>query len=207
MEKSRLFICGDSWVQYSYPEYYKQWTYFLTKHYDVKILGNADADNISITYQIGEIPDYKKGDRIIVFFTDPARIFRKYFIKETDKKESWLKLDRYTDWNPHPKYFDELKVTQYMLWENDMRYDEINFYRKMKDLLSKWKPIMVTWSDSFYQKTNDFTHFIDASRIKDEGHVDDLHPGIKGHYELYTIMMKLLENNESLYNFNDSSLI
>lgn len=208
MKKPRLFICGDSWTDYEYPKIHQRWTYYLTNHYEVHLLGKSDMDNISIMYQIGEVPNYEEGDRIIVFFTSPSRIFRKYFITETHTKKNWLQLKRYTEWeNTLPDYFYDIKVIQHLLWENNMRNDEINFYRKLNELLKNYQPIFVTWSDSFYRKTNDFTHFIDVSLIKDETNMNDNHPGILGNYEIYEMMMKLLDNKENLVEFGNSSII
>ena len=62
--KPRLFICGDSFVDWDIPTYH--WTDYLKEHYDVIILGERGSDNISIIFQLGDLPQYKDGDRIIM---------------------------------------------------------------------------------------------------------------------------------------------
>jgi hypothetical protein len=89
-----------------------------------------------------------------------------------------------------------------MLWENNMRVDEINFYKKLNELLKNYQPIFVTWSNSFYEKTSDFTHLVKVSLIKDETDVDDLHPGVFGNYQIYELMMHLLNNTQKLKTIN-----
>ena len=72
MPKPRLFICGDSFVDWDIPTYH--WTDYLKEHYDVIILGERGSDNISIIFQLGDLPQYKDGDRIIMYWSDPSRI-------------------------------------------------------------------------------------------------------------------------------------
>ena len=84
--KSRLFCFGDSFVDWPIPTYH--WTSYLSNHYDVYKFGVRGADNVSILFQLGNLPEYKKGDRIIMVFTEPGRLPRRFY---GDRKERFMK--------------------------------------------------------------------------------------------------------------------
>ena len=206
MEKPRLFICGDSWVNFGYPGDDLHWTDYLKNHFDVHLLGLADMDNISIIYQLGGTPEYREGDRIIVVFTEPSRIFRRYMIESYVKKDIWYNKDIKRR-SPYDSDLVNLQDLQFKLWNGGMRKDEINFYKFLKLNLSKYNPIFLTWSPQFAKKTNDFVELIEVSSLEDEGIMQDSHPGIKGCYDFYSRTLNLLNNSITPIPFSINSKV
>jgi hypothetical protein len=78
----RLFCFGDSFIDWYVPKYH--WTYYLSKHYEVIKHGKAGADNHSILFQMGRLPEFIEGDRIIIVFTEPGRLPRRYYGKRRE---------------------------------------------------------------------------------------------------------------------------
>ena len=64
MPNSRLFILGSSSVLWPYPET-NNWVNLLKQHYDVRVIGKLGLSNIDIIQQIGLLPDFEDGDRLI----------------------------------------------------------------------------------------------------------------------------------------------
>jgi hypothetical protein len=194
MEKSKLFICGDSWVDWNYPKKKLHWTSYLEEHYEVFKLGIVNMDNTSIVNQLGNIPDYQEGDRIILVFTDPQRVNRRYYIKDFKKLDSWLSYPLRT-WANSDIHMINQELMETKLWDANMRQDEINFYRKLKTLLKDYNPIFFTWSFHFHKLTKDFAEYIEVSSLENEGvRQNDGHPGIIGSYDFYQKTLERLDN-------------
>lgn len=192
MEKSRLFICGDSWADYGNPPHHQRWLGYLEEHYDVYKFGKADMDNISIIYQTGQLPTYKDGDRLVVIFTDPTRYFRRYLVDEVKGSCMWYDcLKRRSTDTTELNY---QKIIDDDLWTRGFRNDEISFYKLFKNLLFQYNPLFITWNSAFHKETDDFVDLIEVSSFIDEGLDDnDLHPGIVGNYEFYLQILKKLD--------------
>ena len=95
MSKPRLFVFGDSWSfnyfsknhkkykphfgsecikKYaSLHNYFGHWTDHMENFYDVYSYGFGAASNEQIIYQLGNLPDYKNGDRMLIIFSSPER--------------------------------------------------------------------------------------------------------------------------------------
>jgi len=195
MRKSNLYICGDSFVDWDNPEVH--WIDYLENHYNVIKLGRAGADNHSILYQIGRIPDYESGDRLVVVFTAPGRFPRRYFGERKTNKDV-----KYIDWrwyenHKFAKELMDLRVRETESWLSGERDSEILTLKKMKKFMSSYLPIFVTWNDDFYQKTSDFVDIIKVTSISDEGgDSNDWHPGWSGCYQFYLKIHSLLGLNE-----------
>ena len=205
--KSRLFIFGDSFVDWDIPK--NHWTEYLTNHYEVYKYGKFGADNYSIIFQLGNLPLYENGDRIIIYFTEPGRLPRRFYGKR--KKEFidniYMSPNFYEDISFSEK-LHILKFEESERWVNGERNIEIQFLKNLKKWLSDYKPIFVTWSQQFHNSTNDFVHFIKVSsnfeeKISDER---DFHPGPLGCYELYKIMYNLLEIKDEIKDFKKNIL-
>jgi hypothetical protein len=198
----RLFCFGDSFVDWDIPKYH--WTYYLSKHYEVIKHGKFGADNYSILFQLGRLPEFNEGDRIIVVFTEPGRLPRRFY----GKRKEGFSLTKYMS----PRYYEdkkfgeqlhELKGLEGLRWLDGERDDEVNFYRNLKGWLSKYQPIFLTWNESFYEKTNDFVSLIDVTTNYDEGvgETRDFHPGPQGCYEIYKKLHEDLYIREDIVPF------
>lgn len=200
--KSRLFCFGDSFVDWDIPTYH--WTTYLSNHYDVYKFGVRGADNVSILFQLGNLPEYKKGDRIIMVFTEPGRLPRRFY---GDRKERFMKTPYMSPNFYKNREFAEnlhtLKYVETLRWSDGQRDIEVSFFKKLKEWLKVYNPVFVTWNENFIERTSEFVTLIQVSSNYEEGMGDDkdFHPGIKGCYEFYSKLHSLLEINEPLVDF------
>jgi hypothetical protein len=190
--KPRLFCFGDSFVDYDIPKYH--WTYYMSHHYELIKLGVCGADNNSIIFQLGDLPNYEEGDRIIIYWSDPSRIPTRFYANGNI-------INR----------LDILKIDEFDRWLNGERDNEIKFFKKLQILLKEYNPIFVTWNETFHKGTEDFVSLIQVSTNWQEGTGEqrDDHPGPKGSYDVYKKLHTLLGVNEPFVDFKieDKELI
>lgn len=190
--KLRLFCFGDSFVDYDIPKYH--WTYYMAQHYELIKLGVRGADNNSIIFQLGDLPDFEVGDRVLIVFTDPGRVPTRFYANGN-------LINR----------LDLLKIDEYYRWINGERDNEIKFFKKLQFFLKEYIPVFVTWSEYFHRYTSDFVSLIQVSTNWQEGTGEkrDDHPGPKGSYEMYKKIHTLLNVNEPFVDFKieDKDLI
>lgn len=77
MNKPNLYIFGDSWAKYPFPEG-KHWTDLLKDQYTVYNFGYPGNSNEEIIKSFSNLPCYKNNDRVIVVWSEPFRIPRLY---------------------------------------------------------------------------------------------------------------------------------
>lgn len=199
---NRLFCLGDSFVDWDLPKYH--WTYYLEKHFEVVYLGKRGADNYSILFQLGNLDDYREGDRILIVFTNPGRLPSRY---HGERKEEYIGKKYHA-----PTSYKKLTFTQrleYLRYEEEQRWIkeerdmEIKFLKNLKGWLSKYRPVFVTWSDSFYIPTSDFVTCIETTSNYEEGvgGKRDFHPGPEGCYIWYKKIHELLKIDEPVVDF------
>jgi hypothetical protein len=192
--KPRLFCFGDSFSGvWNIPKF--DWTSYISHHYEIYKFGVCGADNNSIIFQLGDLPEFQTEDRILIVFTEPSRIpMRFYFNGNLVNKLACLTVD------------------EYERWLNGERNNEIKFFKKLKILLKEYNPIFVTWNETFHKGTEDFVSLIQVSSNWQEGTAGeerDYHPGPKGSYDMYKKIHTLLDVNEPFINFKieDKDLI
>lgn len=202
MNKTNLYVCGDSFVDWHLPEIH--WTDYLSNHYNVIKLGKYGSDNHSIIYQTGKINEYKDGDRLIMVFTAPGRFPRRYFgERETNHNVKYLNWQWYKD-KVFAKKLLDVRISETEHWLGGMRNDEILFLKKLKYFYKEFNPIFVTWNEDFYKMTCDFVKLIKVTSIADEGGDSiDWHPGWKGCYDFYLELHNLLKINDKPILFNN----
>lgn len=200
--KNRLFCLGDSFVDWPVPT--NHWTTYLKAHFEVTKFGKFGADNYSIISQVGLLPSFNEGDRLIIVFSDPGRLPRRYY---GERKLPYVN-------NPYmePSYYEDEEFSKKLhllrhdegeRWINGSRDVEIKFFKKLKHLLSSYNPIFFTWNSHFYKSTSDFVELIQVSSNADEGVGDkkDFHPGPLGCYSIYIKLHKLLNVNSPTVDF------
>lgn len=200
MHKSRLFLFGDSFVDWDIPSYH--WSDYLKEHYDVNILGERGSDNISIIFQLGKLPEYREGDRIIIYWSDPSRIQKHLMGKMKPKQKSrWWHYSDVID-KSRIETLEKMKVDRSDGWNASGLENELLFIKKLKYILSEYNPIYVTWNNSFYNKTKQFTDLVQVSTLHDESGEGetkgDWHPGEQGCYDIYKILLAKLGNETPL---------
>lgn len=208
--KPRLFCFGDSFVDWHVPKYH--WTYYLSKHYEVHKFGKFGADNYSILFQMGNLPEYNEGDRVVVVFTEPGRLPRRFYgeRKDTFKSTPYMAPEFYKDVE-FSKKLHMLKYDESERWINGERNIEIKFLKNLKVWMKNYNPIFVTWSEYFHKPVSDFVSLIQVSTNWEEGVGEqrDFHPGPVGCYEMYKQLFSLLniEGEYSDFEVEEKELI
>lgn len=200
--KARLFCFGDSFVDWHLPE--NHWTDYLSNHYDVHKHGKYGADNYSIIFQLGNLPDYKKGDRIVMVFTHPGRLPRRYYGER--KKDYVNELYNSYHFYKNKSFATNLDLLRYdeeQRWINSDRFIEVKFLKNLKKWLSKYNPVFVTWTEGFHSVTSDFVTYIQCTTNAQEGvgEKGDFHPGPKGCYLWYETLYSLLGIEDTKVDF------
>lgn len=204
--KPRLFCFGDSFVEWDIPKYH--WTYYLSNHYEVYKFGKRGADNNSIIFQLGNLPEMVIGDRIVILFTEPGRLPHRYYgeRKEQFKFNRYLNLNFFKD-SKFAQKLVSLKYDESERWLNGKRDVEIKFLKKLKIWLKEYHPVFVTWNECFHKPTSDFVSLIQVTSNWEEGvgEKEDFHPGPKGCYDMYKKIHTLLNVSEPFVNFKTES--
>jgi len=243
MKKDRLFVFGDSWA-YNYfsdkdktnlnyklhfgsecikkyaslHNYFGHWIDHMENFYDVYSYGFGAASNEQIIYQLGNLPDYKDGDRMLIIFSSPERFIWYESNKEKTIVSSALIeniLTMETIPNICKEFLQKQLVHRSDMWYNsEKRLNEKKFINRLPVVYSKWSPLIVSW----VTETSDMVDSIiptpdiqSFSTIYDEtnGLCKDFHLGIRGNYDLFKFFAIKLNLNISdyiydikTYNFN-----
>ena len=214
--KNRLFVFGDSWAnnyfsvkndlvkckpflglneveQFAkYYNYSGHWIDYISNYYDVYSYGYPAATNEQIIFQLGNLPEYRDGDRIIIIFTTPQRI--NWIIDK--RKYSFLpngtQLKKIYGNDTKILNFIENQYIERSNWwfDNDIKKDEVLFINKIPVIYQKWNPLMITWTSDLSDIVTEVSliEFNDNfTNIKEEtdGMLEDYHLGVFGNYELF----------------------
>lgn len=233
--KPRLFIFGDSWCT-PYFEWYQEYldknrewkwyiqienyikkkkytpynfTKYLEKHYEVINFSCGGQSNESIIYQLGKLPYYESGDRILICFTHPVRA--RFTVPATWKPDNFYRR-REVDITPGylPRYkkssLRQMMIDRQDSWESGDRNDELEFYYKLKELLNNYNPVFFSWSEDFLN-TNINYHDFYGYRIADEyPKYPDYHLGAYGNFLLYTRLFGWLGIDGKIQNFYNGNI-
>ena len=190
--KPRLYICGDSWTDWPLPPSPSHWIDYLEDDFEVIRLGLRGCSNYDIFSQIGKIPSYKEGDRVIVVWTSPNRVrnLTESLPSDSDKKNlKWFQRIAFPTIDLNP-----IRIRRSELWndlENNYFEGEVNFIQKIKvNMLRKYSPLFYTWDEDFWNRTSNFVSlFRDIETLHDafpdKTTLDDLHPSTNGCYSIY----------------------
>lgn len=228
MIKPRLFVFGDSWAfNYfsksenligatphfgsgevrSYVEHYNyfgHWIDHMQTFYDVYSYGQGAASNEQIIYQLGNLPEYKEGDRIVMIFAPPERFtwVHNNIIKNL---APYSNIPR----NNYPLEFIKIIENQYIdrydVWMGVYQTNEQKFLNLLPIFLEKYCPILTSW----YKETSDRVNCIeyinhnDWKSIYDETHgkCEDYHLGVRGNYKLFKFFADKLNLNTKDYTY------
>jgi hypothetical protein len=209
--KPRLFVFGDSWsLDYfkepfltskevkRYSNFYNgdgHWTYHLKEFFDVHNYSIGAASIENIIYQMGNLPEYKQGDRIIIIFGSPGRF-------------SWIENNediRYTLGRKnkmlHPLESQYIARIEYWKTDNNQK----KFISKLNTFLKEYNPIISSWNEDFTFSFNFVKYLnLNLTTIYDEsfGDCNDRHLGVNGNYELFKYFAKELKLNIKDYIFD-----
>lgn len=226
--KNRLFIVGDSWAHNLFRE--PSWCYsnlnpmpilgipyhfsdYLENHYEVHNRGFGGVCNNQIIYQLGNMPKFKKGDRLIIILTHHSRFniwdeegmtkdFGDFSLQFVDDPKS-----RYCPSEEIQKAIEgriRLFLEAEEEWVKGIRgmrlRDEMNFFKKLQHLYSDYKPIVCTWDETITKLTDVdyigyYSEIYDGMKltIADEYGLVDGHLGGLGNYLLYKAFLNRLD--------------
>lgn len=188
---NRLFIIGSSSVIWPYPKM-NHWVDLLKQHYDVTVFGKLGLSNIDIIQQIGLLPSFKEGDRLVVVLVSPRLplfVWGKFDKPMMDSFDNLYKIISDKDRIPTiKKLYKEIDKEKLSI--------EYSFLKKQKELLKKYSPIFTTthwdWADDLdfieYEK---FTSF----DTETNGNLKDNHLGIEGNKDFYRFLLNRLDSS------------
>ena len=170
--KPRLFVLGDSFAQWPKPDRQFRWPVLMEEHYEVHNFAIPGTDNSHIIYQLGQLPEFKEGDRLVIILTEVSRIPKWFwgdmyeeYLEARVKPEILVK-------NPKPQinyvkalvdlklYLIELVEKTNLLKDEFFRYKGrktdhplmvFEFYSNVPTMFKQYKPVMVTWSKETYE--------------------------------------------------------
>ncbi len=211
--KPRLFVFGDSWsLDYfkepylnskevkRYSKFYNEfghWTNHMEKFFQVQNFSEGASSIENIIYQLGNLPDFEDGDRIVIIFGSPGRFI-------------WIENEediRYSLGKKNSRILETQYIERTNYWLNKSKdNNQKKFINKLNILLKKYKPIITTWSEDFSNAFDFVNHLYDVENLshmedESEGQCKDKHLGISGNYELFKYFAKELDIDIEDYNF------
>lgn len=219
-QKPNLYCFGDSFVQWPKPEG-RHWTNLFENEYKVHRLGKNGAANEHIIFQLGNLPKYKNGDRVVIVLTDHIRLpkwtWGEYYGQFTESNPNRpegrgenatdvsvrvledvmiRKSDLLRPLKNSDKALNEVKSNRH---KADSPIELYNFIDNIDNLIGDFKPIIVTWSANTFELLKSkitplpqgYWTSIDQEGIGEEG-VVDYHPGVEGCKFWYKEVNKLL---------------
>lgn len=217
----RLFVLGDSWA-FNYfskevkdrPDqgpnlnnyevlqfvknfnHYGHWCDLIGDYYDTYNYSEHGCCNEDIIHQLGFIPDYIEGDRIVIIFTNPARY---QWIVNNKKVALTLGSPWQELMSPKEKEIVDIQlVSRDDFWFNTtLRNNEKQFINKIPQIFQKFNPLMLTWYEPLSQSIENVKYIpLDenyTSINQESGNkYGDYHLGLNGNYELFTFILKEL---------------
>lgn len=240
LSSPRLFIVGDSWGVnfFAEPEWIKnlkgesKWkdrpyhvVEYLTQHYEVHNFCRGAAGNTEIVFQLGRLPDFKAGDRLIVILSAFPR-FRLWdcegkVIKFGDFSSAFLDSSDHP-WHPSSTVLEALEGRRRLFadalmhgslekllsrFSQDFVYDhwsELAFFGKLKNFFSNYRPIICCWERHLagfcnldYIGSDSEIYQGQPATIEQEYGYNDHHLGGIGNYLLYKYFLNRLDNPAS----------
>lgn len=206
MTKPNLYFFGDSFVQWPKPDLH--WTLRFRDEYEVHRLGRSGANLEYTALQLGRLPEYKEGDRVVMVLTEYLR------------NPKWVWGDHYMEFCNHMRairtgkertttpYIESLlevinlrdewleKTDTYSSEGVDNPKQILEFFENINNIIPKFKPVLVTWN--VYTK-----ELIPSATLISPGTYepvadDDYHPGVEGGKVWYSRVTELLEGKKSL---------
>ena len=211
--KPRLFVFGDSWsLDYfkepylnskevkRYSKFYNEfghWTNHMEKFFQVQNFSEGASSIENIIYQLGNLPYFEDGDRIVIIFGSPGRFI-------------WIENEediRYSLGKKNSRILETQYIERTNYWLNKSKdNNQKKFINKLNILLKKYKPIITSWSEDFSNEFDFVNHLHDVENLshmedESEGQCKDKHLGISGNYELFKYFAKELDIDIADYNF------
>jgi hypothetical protein len=191
----------------SHYDYFGHWIDHMKNFYDVYSYAMGGVSNEQIIHQVGNLPQYSEGDRMIIIFTGVERyvwVHNKF--KYTFCAGS-LVPDMLIDENSL-QLFKKQYIEKYEYWMDDtINNDEKKFLNMFPSFFSQYDPIIVTWRPELTNKVKTIELIrvdkLNLTSIEEEtkGVYRDRHLGVDGNYKLFKFFAQKLNLDISNYNF------
>jgi len=216
-----LYCFGDSFVQWPEPKN-AHWTDLFRDEYHVYRMGKNGANNDHIIFQLGNLPKYRDGDRVIIMLTEPARLPKWVWGKHAGVLKSDMPVEAIKN---DPALFESLKVTgvfndlkvlkdkllhhqtidviKNRKHEMDDPKEVLNFIDNIDNLIGEFKPVIVTWSFATHKLLVDKINYLPLESwtslhqedYKDRPLKEDYHPGVEGCKMWHKFIKDLLDSS------------
>jgi hypothetical protein len=198
LEKYKFLSCKPAEIFVKRYECVGHWTDYIENHFDVINYAEPGCSNEDIIHQLGFLPEYSEGDRMVIVFSNVGRYT--WFMSDFERHaitngSSWQLRNekKITD------FADEQIVLRDYAWdETSERENEKLFYEKLSIIYKNFNPIKVTWDDLMSKhvqsillipyKTENWT----SIRQESNGTLNDGHLGFVGNYKFYVWIADLL---------------
>ena len=211
--KPNLYFFGDSFVQWPEPELH--WTERFSNEYTVHRMGSSGANFEHTLAQLGTLPQYVDGDRVVVVLTEFARHPKWIWGHHYGEFVDCMGAERANKRRTTIPYVKELMKTLVIRDETfEKRFEEFyqgrdnlgqfwNLLGRMYSLLGNFKPVYMTWNWHTYNMSPlpkdmltyiDYKEFTSVSEERGEKREIDYHPGKEGGRVWYDTCKVLLDN-------------
>lgn len=226
----RLFIFGDSWANnylshstLPYPflhnkdvkkyaigvNYWGHWSDHLSYFYNVNSYGVGGASFEQIIYQLGNLPIFRTGDRIVIILGVPERFtwYKSHLVSNVNFKNLNMVFNRFPKNNQVRKMLIDQLLQRNWVWENDQSLNERKFLNSLPTFFSRYSPIILSWSKQTVSYLNNVEYIGNNENENNYTTIDqesngmckDGHLGVKGNYFLFKEVSKLLNIDISDY--------
>jgi len=209
MRRDKLFILGDSFGSWPFPEG-QHWSNLIEQEYDVYNYAHGGAAYAEICFQSAYIQGYRLGDRLVVVLPEPTRI-SKYLRKayEDGMKEqggSGLAVihrdEKLEEFLVNPSHFIK-RFEKHEPGFKDHTLADWFFIYKLQFNFSVLNPLYITWNPISFKlgsKLLKNLYYISPDQfttLSDEGlspeNIPDYHPGIEGNKVWYKYVKRGLK--------------
>ena len=211
--KPNLYFFGDSFVQWPEPELH--WTERFSNEYNVHRLGSNGSSIEGTIMQLGTLPEYQQGDRVVVVLTEFARNSKWIYGEDYSEFVDCMGAERGGKTRKTTPFVEALIRTLAIRLDMFERRFEgkflgqdnpgqwFNMLGRLYSLLGDFKPVYLTWNvetkklstlpDDMLTCIPIGSYTTVSEERGEDAHVD-YHPGKEGGLVWYNICNELLSN-------------
>lgn len=223
----RVFVVGDSWANnYLDPNtlphpflnskevrkyaigvnHWGHWLNHLSSFFEVHSFAIGGSSFEQIIYQLGNLPPFEKGDKLIMLFGIPDR-FTWYVnngVRNVNLKNLEIVFNRHPKSPQVRKIIEDQIVQRNYAWETRQETNNKKFINSIPVFFEQYSPLLMSWS-SFTVEYTEHIHLIGNGpkyttlEQESNGMCKDMHLGVKGNFELFKDIAELLELDISDY--------
>lgn len=206
MTKPNLYFFGDSFVRWPKPDLH--WTLRFEDEYKVHRLGRNGANLEYTALQLGRLPKYEKGDRVVFVLTEylrnPKWIWGDHYLEFCNQMQAVRSGKERTTTSYVQSLLEVINLRDEWLDKTDPYFTEITdnpkqiieFFENVNNIIPQFKPVLVTWNH--YTKELIPSCTLIAPGTYEPLAEDDYHPGEEGGLVWYNKVKELLDGKKPL---------